>query len=74
MSIAIDAVVLIRLCARRGEVVAVRELADYMRVSDLVVEESLMRLERGGGLSVIRLAGIPFSAVALPESERVASS
>lgn len=68
MSVAIDAVVLIRLCARRGDVVGVRELADHMGVDDLVVEESLHRLERGGGLVVHRIAGMPFSATALPKT------
>lgn len=65
MSLALDATVLILLQEQRGQHLGVRTLADRMQVDDLVVEESLDRLEPGGGLQVRRVAGMPFSAAAL---------
>lgn len=66
MSVAVDAIVLIKLRERQGESVGVRELADLMQVDDLVVEESLDRLEAGGAVKVNRVAGMPFWGAALP--------
>lgn len=66
MSVAVDAIVLIKLRERQGESVGVRELADLMLVDDLVVEESLNRLEASGAAKVQRVAGTPFWGAALP--------
>lgn len=67
MSVAVDAIVLIRLREHQGESVGVRELADLMQVDDQVVEESLDRLEANGTAKVQRVAGLPFWGAALPD-------
>lgn len=67
MSVAIDAIVLIKLRERLGDAVGVRELADLMQVDELVVGESFDRLEGHGGVVVKRIVGLPFWAAAMPQ-------
>lgn len=73
MSLAVQAIILIRLDARRGEWVGVHELAQHMAAPDMLVVHELQALPASSGVQLRYLAGQVLAACVPAPQPKVAT-